>query len=62
MARSFTGKVAIIQFPGVNCEYETLDAVRSVGLGADLLRWNELSVDAVIRPGDEVRIYQAGDG
>ncbi len=41
MARSFTGKVAIIQFPGVNCEYETADAVRSVGLEADLLRWNE---------------------
>ena len=41
MARSFTGKVAIIQFPGVNCEYETVDAVRSVGLDADLLRWNE---------------------
>ncbi len=41
MARSFKGKVAIIQFPGVNCEYETADAVRSVGLGADLLRWNE---------------------
>lgn len=41
MARSFSGKVAIIQFPGVNCEYETADAVRSVGLGADILRWNE---------------------
>ncbi len=41
MARSFKDKVAIIQFPGVNCEYETADAVRSVGLDADLLRWNE---------------------
>jgi phosphoribosylformylglycinamidine synthase len=41
VARSFKDKVAIIQFPGVNCEYETADAVRSVGLGADLLRWNE---------------------
>ena len=41
MTRSFKDKVAIIQFPGVNCEYETVDAVRSVGLGADLLRWNE---------------------
>ena len=41
MARSFSGKVAIIQFPGVNCEYETADAVRSVGLDADILRWNE---------------------
>lgn len=41
MAKSFKGKVAVLQFPGVNCENETADAVRSVGLGADLLRWNE---------------------
>jgi phosphoribosylformylglycinamidine synthase I len=37
----FEGKVAIIQFPGVNCEYETSRAVRSVGLEADLFRWNQ---------------------
>ncbi|MBN2071746.1 MAG: phosphoribosylformylglycinamidine synthase I [Candidatus Krumholzibacteriota bacterium] len=41
MARSFRGKVAVIQFPGVNCESETVAAVRSVGLDADLFRWNE---------------------
>ena len=41
MATSFKGKVAIIQFPGVNCENETAEAIRSVGLGADLFRWNE---------------------
>jgi phosphoribosylformylglycinamidine synthase len=41
VSRSFAGKVAIVQFPGVNCEYETADAVRSAGLEADLLRWNE---------------------
>jgi phosphoribosylformylglycinamidine synthase len=41
VARSFKDKVAVIQFPGVNCEYETADAVRSVGLSSDLLRWNE---------------------
>ncbi|MCK4235537.1 MAG: phosphoribosylformylglycinamidine synthase subunit PurQ, partial [Candidatus Krumholzibacteria bacterium] len=41
MAVSFKDKVAIIQFPGVNCEYETADAVRSVGLEAELFRWNE---------------------
>jgi phosphoribosylformylglycinamidine synthase I len=35
------GKVAIIQFPGVNCEYETARAVRTVGLEAELFRWNE---------------------
>jgi phosphoribosylformylglycinamidine synthase len=41
VSRSLEGKVAIIQFPGVNCEYETADAVRAAGLEADLLRWNE---------------------
>lgn len=41
MSDAFDGKVAIIQFPGVNCEYETADAVRSVGLEAGLFRWNE---------------------
>jgi phosphoribosylformylglycinamidine synthase I len=41
VAGSFKGKVAIIQFPGVNCENETARAVRSVGLEADLFRWNE---------------------
>jgi phosphoribosylformylglycinamidine synthase len=38
---TFEGKVAIIQFPGVNCEYETARAVREVGLEAELFRWNE---------------------
>ena len=33
--------MAIIQFPGVNCEYETADAVRAARLEADLFRWNE---------------------
>jgi phosphoribosylformylglycinamidine synthase len=37
----FEEKVAIIQFPGVNCEYETARAVRAVGLEAELFRWNE---------------------
>lgn len=41
MPETFDGKVAIIQFPGVNCEYETADAVRSVGLEAELFRWNQ---------------------
>ncbi len=35
------GFVAVIQFPGVNCEYETVRACQSVGLEAGLLRWNE---------------------
>ncbi len=41
MAKSFRGAVAVIQFPGVNCEYESAAAVRSVGLGAEIFRWNE---------------------
>lgn len=41
MPVTLKGKVAIIQFPGVNCEYETAGAVRSVGLEAELFRWNE---------------------
>lgn len=33
--------VAIIQFPGVNCEYETLRAVELAGLEGAIVRWNE---------------------
>lgn len=33
-------KVAIIQFPGSNCEYETLRAMTHYGLEADIIRWN----------------------
>jgi phosphoribosylformylglycinamidine synthase I len=41
VGNSFRGIVAVIQFPGVNCEYETAAAVRSIGLGAEIFRWNE---------------------
>ncbi len=34
------GKVVVIQFPGVNCEYETVLALEAVGLEAGILRWN----------------------
>jgi len=34
-------QVAVIQFPGSNCEYETLRAVESVGLKASIFRWNQ---------------------
>ncbi|UCF79794.1 MAG: phosphoribosylformylglycinamidine synthase I [Candidatus Eiseniibacteriota bacterium] len=49
-------KVAVIQFPGVNCEYETQRALISSGLDARIFRWNldvsELSgFDAFILPG-----------
>jgi len=33
-------KIAVIQFPGSNCEYETLRAVSDYGAEAGLLRWN----------------------
>jgi len=41
---------------------DTLSAIAArhrVRVG-DLLRWNQLAVDAVIRPGDEVKIYPSG--
>jgi phosphoribosylformylglycinamidine synthase subunit PurQ / glutaminase len=41
VGNSFKGIAAVIQFPGVNCEYETAAAVRSIGLGAGIFRWNE---------------------
>lgn len=34
-------KVAIIQYPGSNCEWETALAVEAVGMKAVILRWNE---------------------
>ncbi|MFH1755564.1 MAG: phosphoribosylformylglycinamidine synthase subunit PurQ [Candidatus Latescibacterota bacterium] len=50
------GYVAVIQFPGVNCEYETVRACESVGLAANMLRWNEpldrvTDAAAIILPG-----------
>jgi len=33
-------KVAVIQFPGSNCEHETLVAARSAGLEGEIFRWN----------------------
>ena len=41
MKNPFKEAVAIIQFPGVNCEYETASAVRSVDRKAEIFRWNE---------------------
>lgn len=35
--------VAVIQFPGSNCEYETARAVADQGMEARVLRWNDLS-------------------
>jgi len=41
LSRSFSGKVAVIQFPGVNCEYETARASAFAGVEAEIFRWNE---------------------
>jgi len=34
-------KMAIIQFPGVNCEYETALALGKAGMDAAIVRWNQ---------------------
>ena len=34
-------KLAVLQFPGTNCEYETLRALTHYGVNAKLVRWNE---------------------
>ncbi len=48
--------VAVIQFPGVNCEYETVRAALAAGLEARIVRWNAdpeslRSFDGYILPG-----------
>ena len=48
--------VAVLQFPGVNCEAETVRALERVGLTAEVFRWkrppNELrAFDAYVLPG-----------
>ena len=59
-------RVAVVQFPGVNCEAETLRALARAGLEAELFRWTrparELAAfDAYVLPGgfswqDRVRV------
>ena len=49
-------KVVIVQFPGVNCEHESLRIVEEVGLDGEIRRWNDArtavrSADAVFVPG-----------
>jgi phosphoribosylformylglycinamidine synthase I len=34
-------RICIVQFPGVNCEYETARAAEKAGMRAAILRWNE---------------------
>lgn len=33
-------RIAVIQFPGTNCEHETLVAVRECGMDGEIFRWN----------------------
>jgi phosphoribosylformylglycinamidine synthase len=40
MAESNAPRVALIQFPGSNCEQETKRAAEAAGLTVDLFRWN----------------------
>jgi phosphoribosylformylglycinamidine synthase subunit PurQ / glutaminase len=49
-------RVAVVRFPGGNCERETLRALERTGLGARIVRWNEptaelLCFDAYVLPG-----------
>ncbi len=47
--------IAVILFPGINCEEETLLAVKSVGMDCKIVRWNSSedleSYDGYIIPG-----------
>ncbi len=50
------GRVLIIQFPGVNCEYESLRAITVAGMKGEIRRWNDAAgavreAAAVILPG-----------
>jgi phosphoribosylformylglycinamidine synthase len=49
-------RVAVLQIPGVNCEYETARVLEAVGLGAAIVRFNEpssslASFEAFVLPG-----------
>ncbi|MFC1691860.1 phosphoribosylformylglycinamidine synthase subunit PurQ, partial [Nanoarchaeota archaeon] len=41
MAGSSKYKIAVMLFPGTNCENETKRAVEAVGMNADIVRWNQ---------------------
>ncbi|HPQ41012.1 MAG TPA: phosphoribosylformylglycinamidine synthase subunit PurQ, partial [bacterium] len=33
-------RIAVLQFPGTNCEFETAAVVRAAGMDAEVFRWN----------------------
>ena len=48
--------VLVIQFPGVNCEYESLRAIEAAGLEGEVRRWNDAAgaareAAAILLPG-----------
>src|SRR6185295_15696812 len=46
-----SGRVAVMQFPGVNCESESMRALTRVGLAPEVFRWT--------RPAGELRDFDA---
>ena len=48
-------KIAVIMFPGSNCENETARAITSAGMNAKVIRWNETTglsnYDGYVIPG-----------
>jgi len=49
-----SARVGVIQFPGTNCEFDTVDAIRALGGDADVVWHRDTSIagyDAVVVPG-----------
>ena len=46
-----TARVAVVQFPGVNCEEETVRALARVGLSSEVFRWT--------RPAAQLEAFEA---
>ena len=49
-----TRRVGVIRFPGTNCEFDTIDAIRVLGGEAEILWHGDSSlknVDAIVIPG-----------
>ncbi|MBN1295161.1 phosphoribosylformylglycinamidine synthase I [bacterium] len=42
-------RVAVLQFPGTNCEYETAAVIRAAGMDPEVFRWN--------RPADSLDVF-----
>ncbi|MGB3976213.1 MAG: phosphoribosylformylglycinamidine synthase I [bacterium] len=40
-----TIRIAVLQFPGTNCEYETAAAVSAAGMEPEVFRWNRSAVE-----------------